>query len=223
VLPTEVAFAASPAYVRFMCIDGCFAVGRISLRKGRASRTMGAQHLHTTSELLPLLAPNLAFPSMGGGHHVTQQPTFEGPSQEIGRALSAYTVWLLKTMTGGPSPSESGTDLVAAISNLQRLHFHDGSRAMSDLLIGHTEIVSLVFEHKMSVLRGAAADPLRTPEAAALVARQLSAIGGMQGICVESLNPVHIEHLPNPTVPARSETPRRIPQGSRELPGSAAE
>jgi hypothetical protein len=122
-------------------------------------------------------------------------PPPDNPSNEMDTALSAYAEWLTNTMAGDSNVTGSGTSFLTAIADLQRRSFADASRAMGELLIGHTAIANLVFEHRMLVLRSGSSQIMRTPEAAAVAERQHTGIRAMQTICCGELPRIEVQRV----------------------------
>jgi hypothetical protein len=111
--------------------------------------------------------------------------------------LTTYEHWLTFTLAGEETTS-SGTDLMALIRELQREWFADATGAMGQLLLVQTDIVSLVFEQKMSALRGVSGSGSRVPDL--LLSRQLEALQAMRAICgcettIQTQAPLPVEKL----------------------------
>lgn len=105
-----------------------------------------------------------------------------GRSATLNRCLAAYQDWLVLTL-GGQAAEGSGTDLLGALAEAQRAGYQDAASLMGELLTGHTGVVSLVFEHKMGILRTGASSALRSPETTTMLHRQLDALRSMHATC----------------------------------------
>jgi hypothetical protein len=126
------------------------------------------------------------------------------PAVSLERALAAYTAWLDRYVGGSLGPdsgSQSGTDLLVVIATLRRTHYPHESHSMSELLIVHTLLTTLMFEHHLRRIRGAPVEALhKLPECVELVSRQLSAVEALRAACAAPITPIE-------TLPSKAEPP----------------
>jgi hypothetical protein len=134
-------------------------------------------------ELLTLLAPTGFLKAWAEKHMTEKTESSDIPSVQMERALLAYALWLKRTMADDQGLTESGTTLLAVITDLQRKCFPDATLVTGELLILHTQVANLVFEHKMSFLRGGDRSRMASPDASELASRQFAAIQRMQQVC----------------------------------------
>jgi hypothetical protein len=100
------------------------------------------------------------------------------------QALDAYIAWLGGSWSNtSPREEQLGASLLAVVAHLCQ-EFAGTSPIMSELLVAHVQVTTLLYEFQLHAIRGggpsqALSDPLFSP----LVRKQIERIDRMRGAC----------------------------------------
>jgi hypothetical protein len=111
-----------------------------------------------------------------------------GPAAALAKALDSYAAWVnchVSSKIGAADNEESGATLLHAVAEIRRHHCPGATQLMTNLLLDHTKLSTLLFEHQLKLVRGQPAEPLiRSLEFVSLVQRQTATIASMRSTCV---------------------------------------
>jgi hypothetical protein len=109
------------------------------------------------------------------------------PATALSKALDSYAEWLDCHFAAGTSAagrSESGSSLLRAIAEIRRHSCPGASDLMTNLLLDHTKLSTLLFEQQLKFVRGQPTQPLtKSEECAKLMQRQSATILAMRSAC----------------------------------------
>lgn len=107
----------------------------------------------------------------------------ESPGRAMARALAQYTMWLCDSLSGQTSSKASGSELLAQIGSIQRRDFSDAGHVMAGLLRGHSDIATLMYEHRMAGIRLGVSRKLESAEAVVLAEVQFTFLQALRTYC----------------------------------------
>ena len=118
----------------------------------------------------------------------------------LGKALDSYADWINSQVTSGSHEADkrSGASLLHAVAEIRRHHCPGASQLMTDLLLVHTTLSTLLFEQQLKFVRGQPTQPLlSSTECVSLVQRQIATIAAMRttcasqrALCIHTISPV---------------------------------
>ncbi|MBA3772049.1 MAG: hypothetical protein H0X13_06075 [Ramlibacter sp.] len=118
-------------------------------------------------------------------------------AQSLLGALDAYSAWLSRFMAaevGTGTEVQSGTQLIATVSEIRRTHFPYDSQLMSELLIVHTHLTTLLFEYQLTKVRGTPTQPLlKSTRCIGLVQRQIAAIEALRASATNRMGQIPLK------------------------------
>lgn len=129
------------------------------------------------------------------------------PSTSLNQALDSYAEWLHRHFALGidvTDDRESGAQLLRVIAEIRRHSCPGASQLMTNLLLDHTKLSTMLFERQLKLVRGEATAPLlQSQECASLMERQSATIRAMRTACtVNRAFCIHTE--------ASKDTPQKI-------------
>ena len=107
----------------------------------------------------------------------------ERPGRAMAEALAHYTIWLCDSLSGLSGAHGSGSDLLAQIGSIQRSDFGDAGHVMAGLLRGHSDIATLMYEHRMVGIRLGVCRKLESAEAVLLAEAQFAFLQALRTYC----------------------------------------
>jgi hypothetical protein len=105
----------------------------------------------------------------------------------LGKALDSYAEWLNSQVASRSNEADkrSGASLLHAVAEIRRHHCPGASQLMTDLLLVHTTLSTLLFEQQLKFVRGQPTQPLlSSKECVSLIQRQIATIAAMRTTCV---------------------------------------
>lgn len=110
------------------------------------------------------------------------------PAAALGKALDSYAEWLDCRIACGIDEADrgdSGTSLLHSVAEIRRTHCPGAGQFMTDLLLAHTKLSALLFEHQLKLVRGEPTEPLiKSNECISLIQRQIATIAAMRAACL---------------------------------------
>lgn len=107
-------------------------------------------------------------------------------SAALTKALDSYAGWLDCHFASGNSSVEghSGASLLHAVAEIRRHSCPGSSDLMTNMLLDHTRLSALLFEHQLKLVRGEPTESLlKSQECIGLVQRQTATILAMRTAC----------------------------------------
>lgn len=102
-------------------------------------------------------------------------------------ALDSYAQWLNSNVASGNCDADtglSGTSLLRAVAEIRRHHCSGNAHLMTELLIAHTTLSALMFQHRQKLILGEPAKPLvKSNECVSLMQKQRATIAAMRSAC----------------------------------------
>jgi hypothetical protein len=109
------------------------------------------------------------------------------PASALSKALDSYAEWLDCHFGSGSDLNdrrESGSSLLRSIAEIRRHSCPGASNLMTNLLLDHTKLSTLLFEQQLKLVRGQPTQPLaKSEECASLMKRQSATILAMRSAC----------------------------------------
>ena len=106
----------------------------------------------------------------------------------LARALDRYTQWLdyhIGLQIDEADSGGSGASLLHAVAEIRRHHCPGANQLMTDLLLGHTKLSALLFDHELKLVRGQPTEPLAmSMDFMNLVEAQKTTVQFMRTACV---------------------------------------
>lgn len=109
------------------------------------------------------------------------------PAAALGKALDSYAEWVNCNVDGKDVAvnGESGASLLHAVAEIRRHRCPGATQLMTNLLVEHTKLSTLLFEHQLKLVRGQRTEPLtKSDEFVRLIERQNVTILAMRSTCV---------------------------------------
>jgi hypothetical protein len=111
----------------------------------------------------------------------------DSPAAALAKALDSYGAWVNCHSGRGIDEAvrgESGASLLHAVAEIRRHHCPGATQLMTNLLLDHTRLSTLLFEHQLKLVRGQRSEPMINSEVfASLVQRQTATIAAMRATC----------------------------------------
>lgn len=102
-------------------------------------------------------------------------------------ALDSYAQWLNSNVASGHcdvDTSFSGTSLLRAVAEIRRHHCSGANHLMTELLVAHTTLSTLMIAHRQKLVLGESAKSLlKSNDCASLIQKQRSTIAAMRTAC----------------------------------------
>jgi hypothetical protein len=117
---------------------------------------------------------------------VPTHDSLEAASAAMRSALDAYEAWLTRAWFGAlpDAGCTSGASLLAAVGRLRHQWFPDTSLLMSELLVVHVDLTTILYDFQLRAIRGGGRTrPLSDAPARTLIEKQIAAIGRMRRAC----------------------------------------
>jgi len=108
------------------------------------------------------------------------------PATALAKALDSYSDWLDSNFGSGANATrgESGASLLRAVAEIRRHSCPGSSNLMTNLLLDHTKLSTLLFEQQLKLVRGQPTQPLsKSEECANLMQKQSATILAMRSAC----------------------------------------
>jgi hypothetical protein len=107
----------------------------------------------------------------------------DSPDRALAIALASYTIWLCDSLAAGTPANSSGAELLVHVRAVQQPHFPDAGALMAEVLRRHTQIATMMYEHKLTAVRAGAAERLASSEAVGLAQAQFVALQALRTYC----------------------------------------
>jgi hypothetical protein len=161
--------------------------GRAQVSKKGSQCLQG--HCAAIPELLAPSCSGAAYVKSGREFHVTARDTHDGAAMAIDRALDAYVVWLTHAWSNASPGTELGASLLGAVARLCQELPHV-SPIMSELLVGHVRVTTLLYEAQLQAIRGGGpANALDDVLSSPFVRVQIGTVERMRTACRASSGP----------------------------------